>query len=110
MGFLGKCSHYIKGMDFNQVVHGDAVEVLQYCPDDSIRACITSPPYANQRQHFYPSISESDYPAWTVHWLEALRPKLPTGALGSGSPPASRRVPNVSAPGRVPVAAHSTAP
>lgn len=63
-------------MDFNQVVHGDAVEVLQYCPDDSIRACITSPPYANQRQHFYPSISESDYPAWTVHWLEALRPKL----------------------------------
>lgn len=59
----------------NQIIQGDAATVLAQIPDNSIRACITSPPYAQQRK-LYDGVSEADYPDWTVKWMEALRTKL----------------------------------
>lgn len=61
-------------MFINKIIHGDCIDVLKTVPDNSIRACITSPPY--EQRKLYSGISEADYPAWTVSWMEALRPKL----------------------------------
>jgi site-specific DNA-methyltransferase (adenine-specific)/site-specific DNA-methyltransferase (cytosine-N4-specific) len=55
---------------------GDCLNELPKLCDRSVQAVITSPPYAEQRKHQYGGISEQEYPAWTVEWMEALRPKL----------------------------------
>jgi site-specific DNA-methyltransferase (adenine-specific) len=59
----------------NEIIHGDVIETLEKIPNDSISACITSPPYAQQRK-LYEGISEAAYPDWTMNWMEALKPKL----------------------------------
>ena len=59
----------------NEIHLGDCKDVIPKLPDNSIRACITSPPYAMQRK-LYNSISEKDYPQWTVNWMETLKPKM----------------------------------
>jgi len=49
------------------------------CPpleEKSLAAVITSPPYAEQRAKHYDSVPESEYPAWTVKWMDDLRPAL----------------------------------
>jgi len=58
------------------VLHGDCRQVIPNLPDKLFRASITSPPYSEQRASQYDSISEADYPAFTVDWMDALRPKL----------------------------------
>ena len=64
-------------MDFkNTIFHGDCKDILKTLPDQSFRACITSPPYAEQRANIYGGVSESTYPAWTVEWMDSLSPKL----------------------------------
>lgn len=60
----------------DQILLGDCSERLVEIPDQCIQACITSPPYAAQRKNLYDSISEENYPQWTVDWMRALRPKL----------------------------------
>ena len=60
----------------NEILCGDIMEIAPTLPDNSIRLVLTSPPYANQRQDWYPSIPEKEYPSWTTSWLAALRPKL----------------------------------
>ena len=57
------------------ILHGDCCEVIPQLPDYSIRACITSPPYAMQRKN-YDGITPENYPAWTLKWMEILSPKL----------------------------------
>ena len=37
---------------------------------------LTSPPFAEQRKNQYKSVSEKDYPAWTVEWMGLLWDKL----------------------------------
>ena len=64
----------------NEILCGDIIEIAPTLPDASIRLILTSPPYAAQREQWYTSVSEKDYPAWTVQWLESLRPKLVTDA------------------------------
>lgn len=59
----------------NEIHLGDCKDVIPKLPDNSIRACITSPPYAMQRK-LYNGISEKDYPQWTVDWMETLKPKM----------------------------------
>lgn len=56
-----------------------SVAPTRILPPKSINAVVTSPPYANQRQRQYGGISESDYPAWTVAWMEKIRPTLVDG-------------------------------
>lgn len=66
-----------------QVLEGDCCEVLKTLEDNSVDLVVTSPPYANQRSGdsstgavLYKGISEKDFPAWTVKWMQALKPKL----------------------------------
>ncbi len=58
------------------VHHGDALDVLRSLPAASVDAVVTSPPYAMQRAKQYGGVPEAEYPAWTVAWLDALRPAL----------------------------------
>jgi len=65
-----------KGKWVNQVVCGDALNLIAQLDDNSINAVITSPPYAEQRKQQYGGISEDDYPVWFVSIMTALRSKL----------------------------------
>ena len=60
----------------NSVTQGDCIDLLPGLRDSSINLCLCSPPYAEQRKGQYASISEDDYPEFTLRWMEALRPKL----------------------------------
>ncbi len=48
--------------------HGDALQLLQQLPDDSIGLVITSPPFALQREKEYGNQNQDDY----INWLEAF--------------------------------------
>lgn len=61
---------------------GDCIEVLRGLPAESVDAVVTSPPYADQRKSSYGGIPEADYPAWTVAWMDAIKPVLkPEGSV-----------------------------
>jgi len=67
----------------NQLICGDCVDLIKNLDDQSIGLCVTSPPYANQRSGdsstgavLYSGVKESEFPAWTVSWMSALKPKL----------------------------------
>ena len=44
--------------------------------NDSIDLLLTSPPYADRRSAFYPTIHQQDYPEWMCGWMGKLAPKL----------------------------------
>ena len=56
-----------------------SVGATQTQPLQSVNAVVTSPPYANQRQRQYGGIADADYPAWTVAWMDRVRPRLVDG-------------------------------
>jgi site-specific DNA-methyltransferase (adenine-specific) len=65
-----------------RVYHGDCREVLATLPGKSIDAVVTSPPYAEQRKSTYGGVPESEFPAWTVRWMDPLRRVLkPAGSV-----------------------------
>lgn len=65
-----------------QLYVGDCAEVMAALPAESVDAIVTSPPYAMQRKSTYGGISEADYPAWTVRWMnEARRILKPDGSV-----------------------------
>lgn len=59
-----------------EIIHGDCLDAMRTLEAGSVHAVVTSPPYAEQRKAQYGGIPEKDYPAWTVAWLDALRPAL----------------------------------
>lgn len=66
----------------NEVICGDCREILSGLEDASVSCVVTSPPYALQRSEKYPSISEEEYPEWTVKWMEPLKRVLtPDGSV-----------------------------
>lgn len=67
-------------MKTNRIVNGDCLDVLPGLDNKSIAACITSPPYAQQRKNQYAGIDENEYPDWTRSWMSRLKPKLKKGA------------------------------
>jgi DNA modification methylase len=58
------------------VLHGDCLDLISTLEDGSVSLVVTSPPYADQRAGHYQSVSEEDYPDFTVQWMSALAPKL----------------------------------
>lgn len=58
------------------VTEGDCRELIWALPDQSIDLCVTSPPYAEQRKGFYPSVPEDEYTEFTLEWMTALKSKL----------------------------------
>lgn len=62
--------------DMLTVYCGDVVEALTHIEPGTVDSVVTSPPYAMQRASTYGGVPESEFPAWTVSWMEALRPAL----------------------------------
>lgn len=60
----------------------DANAFLQELPDNYIDLVVTSPPYANQRNHIYDSVDETIYPEWIFNISKELfRVLKPTGSF-----------------------------
>ena len=57
----------------NQYYIGDCIDIIKNkIPANSVNCVITSPPYAMQRKTQYGGISEKDYPAWTVAYMQEI--------------------------------------
>lgn len=56
----------------HRIICGKNTEVVSRFVRKSIDFAPTSPPYANQRRKHYSSVSEEDYPQWTVHWMSSV--------------------------------------
>jgi hypothetical protein len=69
---------FVPGVDIS-------VGATQTQPLQSVNAVVTSPPYANQTQRQYGGIADADYPAWTVAWMDRVRPRLVDGAISPSS-------------------------
>lgn len=50
--------------EINQILCGDALQVLTQLPDESVDLIFTSPPYANQRKQCYAGTAPHEYVAW----------------------------------------------
>lgn len=65
-----------------QVHHGDCLDVLREMPADHVDLIVTSPPYANARQHTYGGVPPDEYVKWfTPRAAEMLRVLKPTGSF-----------------------------
>lgn len=60
----------------NSILCGSCLDLAGLIPPQSVDLVFTSPPYAEQRAEKYPSITEAEYPEWTVKWMESLRPAI----------------------------------
>lgn len=61
---------------------GDCLDLIPDLKNKSVQLVVTSPPYAEQRKTQYKSVTELDYPEWTVRWMELLWDNLtPTGSV-----------------------------
>ena len=77
-----KTRRRISADDAACVTCGDCLDLIPTLEDESIQLVVTSPPYAEQRKGQYQSISEKDYPQWSVEWMASLWDKLtPDGSV-----------------------------
>ena len=66
----------------DEIICGDALDVLAGMPDGSIDLIVTSPPYANSRKRTYGGIHPDDYVAWFLPICEQLlRVLKPSGSF-----------------------------
>lgn len=69
-------------MEYNKIICGHCVDVMQSFPEESFDLACTSPPYADQRKSQYGGIKEEYYPQWTVNWMAGVWPILkPQGSV-----------------------------
>lgn len=70
-------------MDYlDRIVLGDCETVLMNVPDNSVDLIVTSPPYADQRNHTYGGISPNEYVEWFLpKSKQFLRVLKPTGTF-----------------------------
>lgn len=78
VGSNGKKGNRIQrnGDDASRVICGDCRKLIPTLDDGSVGLVCCSPPYAEQRKGHYEGVSEEDYPAWAVEWMEPLWDKL----------------------------------
>lgn len=61
---------------------GDALVLLRNLADDSVNLCITSPPFALQRQKEYGNLDQHEYIDWLANFAALVRQKLtPDGSF-----------------------------
>ena len=66
----------------NKVHCGDCLELMRQMPADSVDLVITSPPYADARQHTYGGVAPDAYVDWFVARAEHIRRILkPSGSF-----------------------------
>lgn len=66
----------------NQILEGDCRDLLPQLPDECIDLIITSPPYADQRQHVYGGVPPDEYVEWFLPIAaECKRLLKPTGSF-----------------------------
>ncbi|MCZ6729869.1 MAG: site-specific DNA-methyltransferase [SAR324 cluster bacterium] len=66
----------------DEIICGDALDVLAGMPDGSIDLIVTSPPYANSRKRTYGGIHPDDYVAWFLPISgQLLRVLKPSGSF-----------------------------
>lgn len=67
----------------SQYYIGDCIKTMQKeIATESIDLVVTSPPYAEQRVNQYGGIKESEYPEWTVTYMEEVKRVLkPSGSV-----------------------------
>lgn len=76
----GKSS--VEGGILNQVHIGDCVDILKKFPEESVDLIVTSPPYADARNHTYGGIKPDDYVEWFVERAVEMRRVLkPSGSF-----------------------------
>jgi DNA modification methylase len=70
-------------MDYlDRIILGDCETVLVDVPDNSVDLIITSPPYADQRNHTYGGVSPNEYVEWFLPKAKQfLRVLKPTGTF-----------------------------
>lgn len=67
---------------YNRIYQGDCCSVLKSLPDDFIDLIVTSPPYADQRQHIYGGVKPDKYVEWFLPIsLELKRVLKPSGSF-----------------------------
>ncbi len=64
------------GTGSGEVVCGDCLETLQSLSQGTVDLCLTSPPYAEQRRGYYPSVPEKEFVGWMMRVMASLKPKL----------------------------------
>ncbi len=73
---------HIKPSFLNQIIEGDAREVLRLLPAASVDLIVTSPPYADRRKRVYGGISPDKYAEWFLPFSgELVRVLKPTGSF-----------------------------
>ena len=55
------------------VLHGDAIDVLDRLPEESVQLVVTSPPYADQRARTYGGIHPDDYVDWFMPFADGIQ-------------------------------------
>ncbi len=66
----------------NKVYHGDCHTILKTLPDECVDLIVTSPPYADRRNHTYGGIHPDHYVQWFIPIsLELQRVLKPKGSL-----------------------------
>ena len=56
--------------------HGDALQLLEEVPDESVNLIITSPPFALQRPKEYGNLKQSEYIDWMLSFAKLAHQKL----------------------------------
>jgi site-specific DNA-methyltransferase (adenine-specific) len=72
----------MKRIETNIIHHGDCREILKTLPDESVDLIVTSPPYADRRQHTYGGVPPDEYVEWFLPIsLELKRVLKPDGSF-----------------------------
>lgn len=72
----------LRGFETNTILQGDCGDVLRTLPDECVELIVTSPPYADRRNHSYGGIHPDHYVAWFIPIaIELKRVLKPDGSF-----------------------------